>query len=156
MNYPKFDLKFSFYNFHGKNFGIWLFTELFTLFTLVRSCFITHTTFIEGPKSLLTHVHDSRRHKSLENFPTYENSQGKEMLLAKLYKKIRNQAKYRYKLIFKRNSAKGQFFKPNSSSPYIICYSTTPELELAKASNIRWPRVSFKILSNEAICQNLY
>ena len=86
INYPKFDLTFSFYNFHGKNFGIWLFTELFTLFTLVRSCFITHTTFIEGPKSLLTHVHDSRRHKSLENFPTYENSQGKEMLLAKLYK----------------------------------------------------------------------
>ena len=56
----------------------WLFSELFTL---VRSCFITQTTFIEGPKSLLTHVHNSRRHKSLENFPTYENSQGKECFL---------------------------------------------------------------------------
>ena len=56
----------------------WLFSELFTL---VRSCFITQTTFIEGPKSLLTHVHNSRRHKSLENFPTYENSQGKESFL---------------------------------------------------------------------------
>ena len=69
----------------------WLFSELFTLllFTLVRSCFITQTTFIEGPKSLLTHVHNSRRHKSLENFPTYENSQGKEWFFEKFHPKLR-------------------------------------------------------------------
>ena len=76
--------------FAGKCLELTLFTELFTLFTLVRSCFITQTTFIEGPKSLLTHVHDSRRHKSLENFPTYENSQGKEMFLVEFHPKIRN------------------------------------------------------------------
>ena len=83
INYPKvffdsFQLTIFMENFLERT---WLFSELFTLFTLVRSCFITQTTFIEGPKSLLTHVHNSRRHKSLENFPTYENSQGKECFL---------------------------------------------------------------------------
>lgn len=84
INYPKFFLDFfQLIIFAEKSLErTWLLTELFTLFTLVRSCFITHTTFIEGPKSLLTHVHNSRRHKSLENFPTYENSQGKEMFFA--------------------------------------------------------------------------
>jgi len=78
INYPK--MFFDFYHFFTEQFleRTWLFSELFTL---VRSCFITQTTFIEGPKSLLTHVHNSRRHKSLENFPTYENSQGKECFL---------------------------------------------------------------------------
>ena len=42
---------------------------------------MTQTTFIEGSKLFLTQVHDSRRHKSLENAPTYENSQGKAMFL---------------------------------------------------------------------------
>ena len=84
-NYPK--IFFDFYQLFTEQFleRTWLFSELFTL---VRSCFITQTTFIEGPKSLLTHVHNSRRHKSLENFPTYENSQGKKNVFCKVSSKI--------------------------------------------------------------------
>ena len=87
INYPKIFFDLFQQTIFMENFleRTWLFSELFTL---VRSCFITQTTFIEGPKSLLTHVHNSRRHKSLENFPTYENSQGKKNVFCKVSSKI--------------------------------------------------------------------